>query len=251
MDLNYNNPFSSRSITCLTLQPRITLEEVVNLALSKSSQPTKTANAFFIYRMNYIKQLNLNNTKYNMTELSPLIGAAWRNEPSDIRQVYFDIAKAADHNYKKIVSYRMANQQPSQLQKLPLQSFPLPPSQLQQFPQLSIVSETLFSHNTASSSTNFDSQLEPEGFFFPGQQQFPQSSNVSETLFSHNAVSSSTNFDTVLNTDQEISGIINQKSYDFIINAYNNNKIDYKPIIIQHLSELENTRAEFLRLLES
>ncbi|CAG8508921.1 12045_t:CDS:1 [Ambispora gerdemannii] len=238
MNPNYNNSFSSQSIA---VQPRVTIEEVVNLALNKSNQPTKTANAFFIYRMNYIKQLNLNNIKYNMMEHSPLIGTAWKYESSDIRQVYFDIAKAADRIYTNIVSNIMVNQQPSLSQRLPLQSSPLPLSRSQKF-------------STISSSTNFDSQLETEIFTFPGQQQFPQSSNVSGTLFSRNTTFSSTNFETAPNTGQEISGIINQNLYDFIINVYNNNNnnnINYKLIIIQYLNELENTHAKFLRLLES
>ncbi|CAG8581348.1 6957_t:CDS:2 [Ambispora gerdemannii] len=124
-------------------------------------------------------------------------------------------------------------------QSLPLRSsrlqlFPPQPSQSQHYPQSSNASESLFSHNAASSSTNFDSQL-----------QFTQSSNVSGTLFSHNTPSSSTNFKTVLNTNQEISGIINQKSYDFIIDAYNNNNINYKPILFNILASMKTLMPNF------
>ncbi|CAG8648590.1 8570_t:CDS:1 [Ambispora leptoticha] len=247
------------------------VNEAVELALNKPNQPTRTANAYLLYRMNYIK----NNPGYSATVLSPIITTAWNNESPQTRQLYLDMAKEAYQQYRSIVN--KSQQEPS-LSQISLLSQVLP-SQLSPLQILSLQQSLQSSHSQSETeeflkcqqhplqmspplrSSNLSSEMgyflftgqqfqqstprmspplqsETGDYLYPKQLQPPQSSNVSKTLLSHDMACSSTN----------IPRIINQPAYEYVVNAYNNDT-DCKSTIIEYLHELQQTHANLIHLL--
>ncbi|CAG8451652.1 441_t:CDS:1 [Paraglomus occultum] len=85
----------------LPYPPEISPTELLS---RKKSGPclTKTANAFFVYRKAYVKELKRQGKRIKMTQISGVISYSWSREPEKIRSAYKDIADEASEMFKKI-----------------------------------------------------------------------------------------------------------------------------------------------------
>ncbi|CAG8458920.1 2433_t:CDS:2 [Paraglomus brasilianum] len=85
----------------LPYPPEISPTELLS---RKKSGPglTKTANAFFVYRKAYVKELKRLGKRIKMTQISGVISYSWSREPEKTRSAYKDIADEASEMFKKI-----------------------------------------------------------------------------------------------------------------------------------------------------
>ncbi|CAG8570841.1 1112_t:CDS:1 [Ambispora leptoticha] len=165
------------------------VNRAVNIALAKPKQPTKTANGYILYRMNYFK----NNPGKSMMSLSPIIKTAWNNESPQIRQLYLDTARKANEKYKSIINQSrqqtplpqtspLSQVVPSQLslsQALSLQQsqvLPLQSLHSQQLQQMSLPLQSLYSQSKAGYFSYSELQLQqsPPQTLPPLQSSHPQ-----------------------------------------------------------------------------
>ncbi|CAG8642702.1 8834_t:CDS:1, partial [Paraglomus occultum] len=62
---------------------------------------SKTANAFFVYRKAYVKELKRQGKRIKITQISGVISYSWSREPEKIRSAYKNIADEASEVFKK------------------------------------------------------------------------------------------------------------------------------------------------------
>ncbi|CAG8656412.1 45804_t:CDS:2 [Gigaspora margarita] len=79
--------------------PSIDLEKIITRKKNKIS--TKPPNAFFIYRMQYIKELHNRNYYLSMRIISPAVANSWRKEPYHVIKYYEEIARETNEIFKK------------------------------------------------------------------------------------------------------------------------------------------------------
>ncbi|CAG8441924.1 17856_t:CDS:1 [Funneliformis caledonium] len=79
----------------LPFPPRITALEVVSLNKKKGKKPSKSSNAFMIYRKVFSKEVAKNH-RFQQKRISPICGDFWRREPEHVKYEYHKLAKEVD-----------------------------------------------------------------------------------------------------------------------------------------------------------
>jgi hypothetical protein len=92
------NTADTTTPTCIGVKvpfpPPINVEDLI--VLKKNGDiPSRSPNAFLIYRRVYVEELKAQNKLYKMTDVSSLASASWKNEPEKVKQEYSRIAGEA------------------------------------------------------------------------------------------------------------------------------------------------------------
>ncbi|CAG8490995.1 3718_t:CDS:2 [Diversispora eburnea] len=84
-----------------TYPPQITVDELVT-SKPNGGKPSKSSNAFIIYRKAYVKELHSRGISLQMTQISPVISESWKQEPENVKAEYKRLAEAAKKKYKEM-----------------------------------------------------------------------------------------------------------------------------------------------------
>ncbi|GBC00644.1 hypothetical protein RclHR1_03920013 [Rhizophagus clarus] len=75
--------------------PQIKAEDILEKR-RQNRKSAKSPNAFFIYRIAYLDQIRLHNFRVKMTDMSGLVSASWKKEPSNVKATYKDLARKVE-----------------------------------------------------------------------------------------------------------------------------------------------------------
>ncbi|CAG8470611.1 11992_t:CDS:1 [Racocetra fulgida] len=103
----------------LPYPPQVQLQKMVAKLASKPKL-ARFPNAFIMYRNEYVQFLKAKGLHLSMTELSPMIAAAWRQEPEYVKDAYTRLSGDAEKLYVRMA----ANVQPEIKYKFPAQRHP-------------------------------------------------------------------------------------------------------------------------------
>ncbi|KAF0392083.1 MATA-HMG [Gigaspora margarita] len=103
----------------LPFPPQVQLQKMVAKLASKPKL-ARFPNAFIMYRNEYVQFLKAKGLHLSMTELSPMIAAAWRQEPEYVKDAYTRLSSDAEKLYVRMA----ANVQPEIKYKFPAQRHP-------------------------------------------------------------------------------------------------------------------------------
>ncbi|CAG8595600.1 6296_t:CDS:1 [Cetraspora pellucida] len=81
--------------------PSINIDDLVT-SKPNGDKPSKSSNAFIIYRKVYVKELHSRGVNLQMTQISPMVSESWKQEPEIVKQEYKKLAEAAKKRYKEI-----------------------------------------------------------------------------------------------------------------------------------------------------
>ncbi|CAG8765719.1 18606_t:CDS:1 [Racocetra persica] len=81
--------------------PTINIDDLVT-SKPNGDKPSKSSNAFIIYRKVYVKELHSRGVNLQMTQISPMVSESWKQEPEIVKQEYKKLAEAAKKRYKEI-----------------------------------------------------------------------------------------------------------------------------------------------------
>ncbi|KAF0383424.1 MATA-HMG [Gigaspora margarita] len=81
--------------------PTINIDDLVT-SKPNGDKPSKSSNAFIIYRKVYVKELHSRGVNLQMTQISPMVSESWKQEPEVVKQEYKKLAEAAKKRYKEI-----------------------------------------------------------------------------------------------------------------------------------------------------
>ncbi|CAG8530037.1 10993_t:CDS:2 [Acaulospora morrowiae] len=84
-----------------TFPPLINVDELVP-SRPNGEKPSKSSNAFIIYRKAYVKELHMRGINLQMTQISPMVSESWKQEPEDVKKEYKRLAEAAKKRYKEL-----------------------------------------------------------------------------------------------------------------------------------------------------
>ncbi|CAI2168530.1 9613_t:CDS:2 [Funneliformis geosporum] len=81
--------------------PTINIDDLVT-SKPNGDKPSKSSNAFIIYRKAYVKELHSRGINLQMTQISPMVSESWKQEPENVKAEYKRLAEAAKKRYKEI-----------------------------------------------------------------------------------------------------------------------------------------------------
>ncbi|CAI2161953.1 3320_t:CDS:1 [Funneliformis geosporum] len=164
----------------LPFPPRITAHEVVSMKKKKGKKPSKSSNAFMIYRKVFSKEVAKIH-RFQQKKISPICGHFWNREPKYVKDVYRQLATEVDKlflqlreetslqdriewNMKaipKITSQRLEKPSPSILPELSIDYY------LKEFENLP--------HDPYNNYENIDinDPIAPENSYFPLPLMYP------------------------------------------------------------------------------
>ncbi|RGB41889.1 hypothetical protein C1646_662739 [Rhizophagus diaphanus] len=106
--------------------PTINIDDLVT-SKPNGDKPSKTSNAFIIYRKAYVKELHSRGNYLQMTQISPMVSESWKQEPDSVKAEYKRLAEAAKKRYKEMwpskQRRRQQRKQQQQQQQLPQSLF--------------------------------------------------------------------------------------------------------------------------------
>ncbi|CAG8579864.1 11403_t:CDS:2 [Acaulospora colombiana] len=114
--LSINKPRGVLPPLSLPYPPKIDLQKMVAKLASKPKL-ARFPNAFILYRNEYVQFLKGKDLHLSMTELSPMIAAAWKQEPECVKDAYTQLSSEAEKLYVRVA----ANAQPEIKYKFPTQ----------------------------------------------------------------------------------------------------------------------------------
>ncbi|CAB5396094.1 unnamed protein product [Rhizophagus irregularis] len=80
--------------------PTINIDDLVT-SKPNGDKPSKSSNAFIIYRKAYVKELHSRGINLQMTQISPMVSESWKQEPDSVKAEYKRLAEAAKKRYKR------------------------------------------------------------------------------------------------------------------------------------------------------
>ncbi|RIA96224.1 hypothetical protein C1645_872196 [Glomus cerebriforme] len=103
--------------------PTINIDDLVT-SKPNGDKPSKSSNAFIIYRKAYVKELHSRGINLQMTQISPMVSESWKQEPENVKAEYKRLAEAAKRRYKEMwpSKQRRRQQRKNQQQQQPLPS---------------------------------------------------------------------------------------------------------------------------------
>ncbi|CAG8609682.1 2720_t:CDS:2 [Rhizophagus irregularis] len=81
--------------------PTINIDDLVT-SKPNGDKPSKSSNAFIIYRKAYVKELHSRGINLQMTQISPMVSESWKQEPDSVKAEYKRLAEAAKKRYKEM-----------------------------------------------------------------------------------------------------------------------------------------------------
>jgi hypothetical protein len=81
--------------------PTINIDDLVT-SKPNGDKPSKSSNAFIIYRKAYVKELHSRGINLQMTQISPMVSESWKQEPDNVKAEYKRLAEAAKRRYKEM-----------------------------------------------------------------------------------------------------------------------------------------------------
>src|SRR5947199_2798409 len=81
--------------------PTINIDDLVT-SRPNGNKPSKSSNAFIIYRKAYVKELHSRGINLQMTQISPMVSESWKQEPDNVKAEYKRLAEAAKRRYKEM-----------------------------------------------------------------------------------------------------------------------------------------------------
>ncbi|CAG8521862.1 12868_t:CDS:1 [Funneliformis caledonium] len=104
--------------------PTINIDDLVT-SKPNGDKPSKSSNAFIIYRKAYVKELHSRGINLQMTQISPMVSESWKQEPENVKAEYKRLAEAAKKRYKEMWPSKQRRRQHRKQQQQPQ---PLPQS---------------------------------------------------------------------------------------------------------------------------
>ncbi|CAB4386126.1 hypothetical protein RhiirA5_498320 [Rhizophagus irregularis] len=104
--------------------PTINIDDLVT-SKPNGDKPSKSSNAFIIYRKAYVKELHSRGINLQMTQISPMVSESWKQEPDSVKAEYKRLAEAAKKRYKEMWPSKQRRRQHRKHQQ---QQQPLPQS---------------------------------------------------------------------------------------------------------------------------
>ncbi|GES78142.1 hypothetical protein GLOIN_2v1694675 [Rhizophagus clarus] len=104
--------------------PTINIDDLVT-SKPNGDKPSKSSNAFIIYRKAYVKELHSRGINLQMTQISPMVSESWKQEPDNVKAEYKRLAEAAKKRYKEMWPSKQRRRQHRKHQQ---QQQPLPQS---------------------------------------------------------------------------------------------------------------------------
>ncbi|CAJ0853647.1 1322_t:CDS:2, partial [Entrophospora sp. SA101] len=97
-DTTANNSAQTTPVISQDTNP---VEELVS-SKPNGDKPSKSSNAFIIYRKAYVKELHSRGINLQMTQISPMVSESWKKEPANVKAEYKKLADVAKQRYKII-----------------------------------------------------------------------------------------------------------------------------------------------------
>ncbi|CAG8485880.1 6022_t:CDS:2 [Diversispora eburnea] len=192
-----------------TYPPQITVDELVT-SKPNGDKPSKSSNAFIIYRKAYVKELHSRGISLQMTQISPMVSESWKQEPVNVKAEYKRLAEAAKKKYKEM--------------------WPSKPRRRHQKKQQPPISQTLLLQTSPSTQFNSQSYLNLSNTYFTYLpiQNNPEPSNPSSLinpfyieLDTNNSLSSRSNQNDIFSSSSSSS---NSNNNPLDINEINDNR---------------------------
>ncbi|CAG8569031.1 7859_t:CDS:1 [Ambispora gerdemannii] len=82
--------------------PNISVNDLIKPMNRKQKKPIKAPNAFIIYRINYYYEIR-NNRNISQLEVSSMASHAWKQEPPNVKETYYNLARQAKAIYLALI----------------------------------------------------------------------------------------------------------------------------------------------------